>query len=136
MGGASAPVENGAIGLGTWATQAEFKDVKVTHGGKVLFASDFSTGSAGWRTQGELGGKGRCFLPDVAGYREPRRRRRPGRTDYSLTLKARKTAGAEGFLIMFRVKDDNNWFWLNVGGVGQHGERDRTLLPRLEGASA
>ena len=40
-----------------------------------------------------------------------------------MTLKARKLGGAEGFLIMFRVRDDNNWVWWNLGGWGnqQHG---------------
>ena len=28
----------GAIGVGTWATQAEFKDLKVTQAGKTLLA--------------------------------------------------------------------------------------------------
>src|SRR5207247_5089807 len=36
----------GCIGVGTWNTAAEFKDIKVTApGGKVLFTSDFSEAS-------------------------------------------------------------------------------------------
>jgi alpha-L-arabinofuranosidase len=42
----------------------------------------------------------------------------PAWTDYTYTLKARKLGGAEGFLIMFRVRDDNNWLWWNLGGWG------------------
>jgi hypothetical protein len=38
----------GCIGVGTWNTAAEFKDIKVTSlDGKTLFTSDFSQGSAG-----------------------------------------------------------------------------------------
>ena len=51
----SPPVEvagRGAIGVGTWATQAEFKDIKVVQGDKVLFQSDFSKGMKGWKTLG------------------------------------------------------------------------------------
>ena len=42
----------------------------------------------------------------------------PDWTDYTFTCKARKLAGAEGFLILFRVKDDKNFCWWNVGGWG------------------
>ena len=41
-----------------------------------------------------------------------------GWTDYTYRLKARKTGGAEGFLIMFHVRDDANWLWWNLGGWG------------------
>ena len=46
------PVEtkHGAIGLGTWTTQAEYKDIKVTKGDKTLFTSDFSKDNEGWKT--------------------------------------------------------------------------------------
>ena len=38
------------------------------------------------------------------------------RTNYTYTLDATKTGGAEGFLIPFSVGDrNNNWFW-NIGG--------------------
>jgi alpha-L-arabinofuranosidase len=39
-------------------------------------------------------------------------------TDYTYTLKARKIGGAEGFLILFSVKDQENWVWWNIGGWG------------------
>lgn len=39
-------------------------------------------------------------------------------TDYTLTLKARKLGGAEGFLIMFHLRDQDNWVWWNLGGWG------------------
>ncbi len=38
--------------------------------------------------------------------------------DYTLTLKARKISGAEGFLIMFAVRDDRAKSWWNLGGWG------------------
>ena len=109
----------GAIGVGTWATQAEYKDIKVTRGDQVLFASDFSKGTDGWRfihgdwkvEDGALRQSGsetdvRAVFGDKAW------------TDYTLTLKARKIGGAEGFLIMFRVQDDNAKSWWNLGGWG------------------
>ena len=44
-------------------------------------------------------------------------------TSYDLTLKARKQAGDEGFLIIFDYFDEDNYKWLNLGGWGntQHG---------------
>ena len=44
-------------------------------------------------------------------------------TSYDLTLKARKQAGDEGFLIIFDYFNEDNFKWLNLGGWGnaQHG---------------
>jgi alpha-N-arabinofuranosidase len=39
-------------------------------------------------------------------------------TDYELTLEARKDEGYEGFLILFRASDEENFYWLNLGGWG------------------
>jgi alpha-L-arabinofuranosidase len=107
----------GAVGLGTWATQAEYRDVRVTQGGRELLSADFSNGAPGWRPilgnwQAEDGVYRQTSpavdIRSVAGD--------PNWTDYTLSLKARKTGGAEGFLVMFRVQDDANWYWWNVGG--------------------
>ncbi|MGQ9879859.1 MAG: alpha-L-arabinofuranosidase C-terminal domain-containing protein [Armatimonadota bacterium] len=112
-------IAQGAIGLGTWATQAEYRDIKVTHNGQTLFVHDFAQGAGGWRVvrgnwqvadgsyrQNDLGLDRRAVAGDV------------NWRDYTLTLRARKLGGAEGFLIMFRVRDDNNWYWWNLGGWG------------------
>ena len=37
-------------------------------------------------------------------------------TDYTYELKARKTAGAEGFLVLFHVGGPDDFIWFNVGG--------------------
>ena len=111
--------KGGAIGVGTWATQAEFKDIKVTRGDKTLFQSDFSKGLEGWKTirgqwnvqDGALRQMGReTDVRAIAGDKSWE--------NYTYTLKARKLGGAEGFLIMFRVKDDNAKSWWNLGGWG------------------
>ena len=39
-------------------------------------------------------------------------------TDYEFSLEAKKTGGAEGFLILFRVESDEQFYWLNLGGWG------------------
>jgi alpha-L-arabinofuranosidase len=113
------PLPAGCIGVGTWNTSAEFKDVKVTApGGKILFASDFSQGSDGWKKLGggnwsvEDGALGqtaeREFVRALAGAR--------AWSDYTLELKARKISGREGFLILFHIGDDEDRYWWNLGG--------------------
>jgi len=39
-------------------------------------------------------------------------------TDYVYEVKARKTGGREGFLVLFRVKDHGHFYWWNIGGWG------------------
>lgn len=107
----------GAIGVGTWNTSAEFKDIRVEKDGKVLYASDFAAGSADWRQDG-----GRWIVADGA-YRQGREAVGLSYfgdetwTDYTLTLKARKISGPEGFLVVFGRKNQSK-FWWNVGGWG------------------
>jgi len=112
----------GAIGVGTWDTAAEFKEIRVEKNGEILYAGDFSKVAAGWTTEG---GKwsvvedayrqsdpvvGLSYFGDQTW------------SDYTLTLKARKLAGAEGFLIVFG-REDGNKYWWNLGGWGnrEHG---------------
>ena len=38
--------------------------------------------------------------------------------DYEVALEARKDRGSEGFLIVFRAPDEDNFYWLNLGGWG------------------
>lgn len=40
----------------------------------------------------------------------------PEWNDYEFTLEANKTGGQEGFLILFRVRNENEFYWLNLGG--------------------
>ena len=112
----------GMIGVGTWKTAAEFKEIKVTApDGKVLYESDFSKGTKGWKLLGEgaawniQDGALRQtaeneFIRALTGKREW--------TDYTLTLKARKISGAEGFLILFRIGGNEDRTWWNIGGWG------------------
>jgi len=38
--------------------------------------------------------------------------------DYEYTLEAKKTGGQEGFLILFRVRNEEDFYWCNLGGWG------------------
>jgi alpha-L-arabinofuranosidase len=109
----------GMVGVGTWNTEAEFKDIQVTApDGKVLLASDFSQDAKGWEQLGEgqwsvQDGAFRQtaekeFVRAIAGDRNW--------TNYTLTLKARKLGGQEGFLILFHISDKEDRMWWNIGG--------------------
>jgi Alpha-L-arabinofuranosidase len=113
----------GKIGLGSWVTPVDYKDVKVVSNvdGTVLFQDDFSDPATlkNWAVfKGKWSIKGgfmrqstededcRVTFGDV------------NWTNYTLTLKARKDGGKEGFLIDFGYQDDNNYYHLNIGGWG------------------
>jgi len=106
----------GGIGVGTWNTQAEFKDVKVTQGGQTIFESADGSGlkpeSGEWKM-------GNGALQQTSG-EEPARAYAGDATwrNYTLTLKARKLSGVEGFLVTFGRRDKGDYIWWNIGGWG------------------
>ncbi|MDQ3812679.1 MAG: family 43 glycosylhydrolase [Armatimonadota bacterium] len=117
----------GMIGVGTWATQAEFKDIKVVKGDRTLLASEFSKepalslskGLHGWKT---VRGQWQVVdgaLRQASGAEDTRALiGDPTWSDYTLTLKARKLGGNEGFLIIFGSPGDETKTWWNLGGWG------------------
>jgi alpha-L-arabinofuranosidase len=115
--GPSLETPHGLAGVGTWRTQAEFKDLRVTQGGKSLYASDFSGGLSGWKTS-----RGKWEVADGAlrqtGREEDARALvgDPSWSDYTLSVNARKLGGDEGFLIMFQAPGDQTKSWWNLGG--------------------
>lgn len=111
----------GAIGVGTWHTQAEFRDIRVTSNGKTLLSWDADKGVADWKPAG-----GEWTIVDGA-YRQMDLGTNPPSvigdsawTDYTLTLKARKISGREGFMIWVRARDASNWVQVNLGGWNNH----------------
>eukprot|EP00456_Euglypha_rotunda_P090149 TRINITY_DN942_c0_g1_i1.p1 TRINITY_DN942_c0_g1~~TRINITY_DN942_c0_g1_i1.p1 ORF type:complete len:832 (+),score=215.34 TRINITY_DN942_c0_g1_i1:2147-4642(+) len=112
----------GKIGVGTWNGTAEFKDIKVTQNGKTLLESDFTKDLNGftsvrgqWTTQDGVlrqtnsGGDSLALAGDA------------NWTDYTLTLKARKLGGKEGFLITFGSQEPQEKSWWNIGGWDNQG---------------
>lgn len=112
-----APIR-GPIGLGTYGTQAEFKEIVVEQGGKVTRIDDFSK----WRRQ-----SGRWAAKDGVYAQTGMEHDRwsyfgDGFQDTTVTLKARKVAGEEGFVVSVGNADGRQVHF-NVGGWGnrQHG---------------
>ena len=102
-----------AVGIGSWNTAIEVAEVNV-NGGRI--------DPSGWRIR-----SGDFHMSD-AHYVQTDARAAPamslGREIFSgetitYTVRARKTGGAEGFLIRFGAdKDGNGGYWWNVGGWG------------------
>ncbi len=112
----------GRIGVGTWNTAAEFTDVRVERGGRTVYQSDFSRGSQGWApvTGRAQGGRGTWSAVEGA-YRQSGEVvafAYVGESDWTnvtITMRARKLSGAEGFLILAGTADGRRVQW-NVGG--------------------
>jgi alpha-L-arabinofuranosidase len=114
-----APAPHGAVGLGSWHTDAEYKDVSITHGDQTLLAVDPAKGTEGWKFTGGNWGIADSSIKALktdaetwAVFGDP------SWTDYTIRLKARKNGGAEGFLILYHAVDGDNYHWWNVGGWG------------------
>lgn len=113
------PHSSGCIGLGTWNNAAEFKEVTVASpDGKLLFKSDFSkniddwrkTGRGDWSVQdGAL--KQSAIAPGITAFVGD-----TSWTDYTISLKARKISGENGFQIYFHNRNNHERVRWDLGG--------------------
>ena len=116
----------GTIGLQTWNTSAEFKDVRVTRGGETLYAFDPKAGLKGWSKAkaGSWSVRGGALLQSDDAAQDTVSSFIAGAPweGYTLELKARKLSGQEGFIIRVRDQRDRA-VCLNFGGWGnkEHG---------------
>jgi alpha-L-arabinofuranosidase len=110
--------------LGTWNTQAEFDDIRLTRGLQTLLVENFDSVGSSWKPDSGTWEK------TAGSYRQssslqPALSRLELPLDgpvFTLTLKARKTGGAEGLLVGVGTSPDN-YYWWNLGGWAntQHG---------------
>lgn len=117
---AAVPV-HGTIGLGSWNTSVEYTNVVVTSNGVTLYQSDFvGQGTNGWNVFNGSWNTNNGTYQQTAQITDCYSTYNNGGStnwaNYTITLQAMKTGGAEGFLILFNVLDDYNWTWWNVGG--------------------
>src|SRR6185436_3863337 len=112
----------GRIGVGTWNTAAEFKELRVEHEGKLLYDADFTKGAAGWTPESGRRNAGTWVVEDGV-YRQKDSVvawsyfGKEDWNDVTVTLKARKLNGAEGFLVSAGYADGRR-VQFNVGGWG------------------
>ena len=112
---------HGTIGLGSWNTSVQYTNVVVTSNGVTLYQSDFvNQGTNGWRVFNGTWSTSNGLYQQTAQitdcYSTYSAAGSTNWANYTITLQARKTGGAEGFLILFNFLDDNNWTWWNIGG--------------------
>ena len=110
--------ETFSVGLGSWNTDVEYKDVKLTIGNKQHTISNYMFGKGKWSISEGIIRQRTQTTECIAICSDTFKA-----TSYDLTLKARKKAGDEGFLIIFDYFDEDNFKWLNLGGWEntQHG---------------
>ncbi len=124
----AARVPSGAVGVGSWNTHVEYKDFEIVRNGQASTAlnadkqSAWKFGAGSWKLNGDTltQSAGQVDCRAVIGD--------AGWTDYTYRLKARKVSGAEGFLILFHSKDDQNLLWWNIGGWNN----SRTVLEKSQ----
>ncbi|MBQ2952427.1 MAG: Ig-like domain-containing protein [Clostridia bacterium] len=112
----------GKVGLASWNTRVEYDDLRVTDNatGEVLYENTFDSGDLSAWTDGQGGSwyvndgmmrQNSLYSTDNAYH--------VGDTawqDYTITVRARKLFGSEGFIIPFLVEDRLNYYHLNLGG--------------------
>ncbi len=131
---AEPPAKGGMVGVGTWLTQAEYKDLKVTRGDEVLYTCDFASGTKGWKLQGGEWKAENGVLKQTVEVENIRAVTGDKKwNNYTYTLKARKLGGAEGFLILFGMENDDQKSWWNIGGWGN--KRHALEVPGVQDAS-
>lgn len=101
------PLFSGGIGLGTWDTEAEFKDIKVN--GQPFALTEWTFPRGTWKVSGTSiaqTAEGAQQLAILKGHTFD---------TCTLTLKARKTGGVNAFMIPFAVLDSNTYLRAHIG---------------------
>jgi len=109
---------SGSAGLGTYATSAQFQSPTLSANNQLFLQPDLSKNRGNFSfTRGEWRVIGNTLQQSSADT-GTRAVVPVDAADYTLTVKAKKLSGKEGFLVLFRVKDARNYAWFNVGGWG------------------
>ncbi|HRZ96003.1 MAG TPA: alpha-L-arabinofuranosidase C-terminal domain-containing protein [Paludibacter sp.] len=109
----------GAIGLGTWATQAEYSNIQVKNeAGNTIFSDQFASASNWTPGAGSWSVSGGVYTQSSSATDCRSIATSFNDSVYTYTLKAKRKGGNEGFLIIFGHQDSNNFYWWNIGGWG------------------
>lgn len=129
-------VYKGRVGVGTWATSAQYDDLKVTNnkGNAVLYENDFSdaatlsdfsyftTNGGNWDaasgawTVTTADDNGVLEMPDAAAEGTTAVVGNPNWANYTVSVKGKVTGGKEGLELFFNVVDENNYYFFALGG--------------------
>lgn len=114
------PNPHGRTGVGMYDTRVEYTDMTVTGpNGRKLSSGNLINETGKWQFP-----HGRWTVQDGA-IRSPGSTPSswalagdPSWTNYTVTLRARKLGGSEGFIILWHSADGDNYRWWNLGGWG------------------
>jgi alpha-N-arabinofuranosidase len=108
---------SGGIGLATWDTQTEYRDIQVYNKeGKLVYISDFINRPEDWQAV-----RGRWAVQDSALAQTAQGAQRLNLLkdlrfdEYTLKLKARKTGGTNAFIIAFAVQNAAKHLRAHIG---------------------
>ncbi len=111
-------IYRGKIGVGSWNTQVQYDDVKLVSNGKTVLSENFSATPDNWEVlQGEFSTGDGVYMQESNG--QPAWSVWNGSfdaSDYTYSVKAKKTGGSEGFLVVFGHTATGDFYWLNLGG--------------------
>lgn len=111
------PQFSGGIGLATWDTKTEYKDIEIIQNGKEVFKSDFITGLDNWQLlRGKWEVQDSALAQIANGAQQFAMLRDKSFDTYTLKLKAKKLSGYNAFIIPFAVKDSNTFYRAHIGG--------------------
>ena len=107
----------GSVGLGSWSTKVDYSAVTVKSASNSTLFSDQFANTANWTpTSGSWSAAGGVYSQTATTTDCRSIGAAITDTAYTYSLKARKTSGSEGFLIIFGYKDTDNFYWWNIGG--------------------
>ncbi|NCI49437.1 alpha-L-arabinofuranosidase [Sediminibacterium roseum] len=111
------PRNTGGIGLATWDTQTEYKDIEIVRDGKQLYKSDFVNRPGEWQSvRGNWQVQDGAIAQTVQGPQRLMLLKDKTFDTYTLKLKARKTSGTNAFIIPFAV-NGKTMLRAHIGGL-------------------
>ncbi|HVT71979.1 MAG TPA: alpha-L-arabinofuranosidase C-terminal domain-containing protein [Lacunisphaera sp.] len=110
----------GRTGVGMYHTSVEYTDMVVTGPDGRMLSSDNLINEAGrWQFPRGPWAVDHGVIRQAATDRETwALAGDPSWTDYTVTLRARKLGGNEGFILLWQAADGDNYRWWNLGGWG------------------
>lgn len=107
----------GGIGLATWDTESEYKDIEVIQNGTAVYKSDFLNRPEEWKAvRGTWQVKDSALAQTAMGAQRFAWLQGKSFDTYTLKLKARKLSDAtNAFIIPFAIKDDNTMLRAHIG---------------------
>jgi len=114
------PTPRGLTGVGTYHTGVEYTDLVVTGSdGKKLTSDNLITETARWQfPRGHWSVDGGVLRSTIGNEEAWTLAGDATWTNYTVTLRARKTGGDEGFIVLWHSADGDNFRWWNLGGWG------------------